>query len=727
MPEAAGDTETVSGRVERVVYHDARSRYTVLRLHVPGYETLVTAVGRSIELEAGADVTLRGQWDEHPQHGRQFSFAQMHVETPTTVAGIERRLKRYPGVKDVMAARIVARFGADTLEILAKQPRRLLEVEGIGAKTLERILEHHGSQTGPAAELEALLLEFDLPPYLAEPIHAAYGERALEVVRAQPYRLARDVHGIGFATADRFARALGLDPDSPDRVDAGLLHVLEQAEKDGHCALPIEDLVTRTAMSLEVEDVAVREGGQRMVASGSLVLDYSNSGVPLCFPAKFVEAERDIAAKLGAIARAPRDAWRVPPLPEHLSAGQVEAVHAVATHGVVVLTGGPGTGKSTVVREIIDLARANATALLLAAPTGRAAKRLEQTTGVEASTVHRLLEFQPETGRFTRGLGNPLEDGLVVVDESSMLDTQLMASLLAALTPDHRLLLVGDADQLPSVGPGNVLHDVMLAAADAHTPMHLVRLVEVFRQAEGSSIIANAHRILHGDELLPDESGQGGQFFVVAARSPEHAHDLIVKIATERIPQVYGIEAKQGVQVLCPMHKGRAGTESINRTLQEFHTQGFSELRVRGGAQGRVLRVGDRVMQTRNDYERGVFNGDVGLVVAVHPDDDEIVVEFDGARPRYAGKDIRGLQLAYAVSIHKSQGSEFEAVIVAILPEHHVMLQRNLLYTAVTRAKRLCVVVGDPRSIRRAIMRADASHRHTALGRRILEVMNEPR
>lgn len=725
MPTEAGQAETLSGRVERVVYHDARSRYTVLRLHVPGHDTLVTAVGRIGDVEPGADVTVTGQWDEHPQHGKQFAFTHMHVETPATLAGIERRLKRYPGVKDVMASRIVARFGMDTLDVLATQPRRLLEVEGIGIRTLERILEHHRSQTGPVAQLEATLLELDLPAYLAEPIFERYGDAAAQTLREQPYRLARDVRGIGFATADRIARALGVDVHSPDRVDAGLLHVLEQAEQDGHCALPIEDLVTRAAASLEVDDVAVREAGQRMVAAGHLVLDYSTGGVPLCFPAKFVEAERDIAAQLNLIARAPRTAWTLPELPDHLSPGQVEAVHAVAEHGVVVLTGGPGTGKSTVVRQIIELARANGAALQLAAPTGRAAKRLEQTTGVEASTVHRLLEFQPENGRFARGPADPLPPALIVIDECSMLDTMIAASLFAALTPAHRVLLVGDADQLPSVGAGNVLQDIMHAAAHPDTAMHLVRLAQVFRQAEGSSIIANAHRILAGDELRPDPSGERGQFFVVPARDADHAHALIVKMATERIPAAYGLD-HDDIQVLCPMHKGRAGTEALNRTLQDFHTQGHTELRLRSASGYRVFRVGDRVMQTRNDYDKGVFNGDVGTVAVVRPDEEEVAVDFDGVRTRFTGKDVRSLQLAYAVSIHKSQGSEFEAVLIAMLAEHHVMLQRNLLYTAVTRAKQLCVLVGDPRAIRRAVLRVDAGRRYTALGRRLVEAMTEP-
>lgn len=717
-----GELETLSGRIERVVYHDPKSRYTVVRLQVPGQETLVTAVGRGSSLEPGADVTISGRWDDHPQHGRQFSFGQLHVEVPTTVAGIERRLRRYPGVKEVMASRIVARFGADTLEILDKQPRRLLEVEGVGPRTLDRILAHHREQHGPLAQLEAQLLELDLPAYLAQAVHERYGEDALDVLRRHPYRLARDVRGIGFATADRIARALGVDADSVDRVEAGVLHVLEQSEQDGHCALPIEELVQRAVISLGVDETLVRSSGERLVHTGELVLEYGNDGTPFCFPRKYVEAERDIAEALVRLAHAPRQAWPVPVLPDHLSPGQRDAVEAVARHGVVVLTGGPGTGKSTVVREILGLARAAGVEVQLAAPTGRAAKRLEQTTDVAAKTVHRLLEFQPETGRFTHGPADPLPPGLLVVDESSMLDAQLSQALLSALTPAHRLLLVGDADQLPSVGAGNVLHDILRAAQHPDSPIHRVELQQVFRQAEGSSIVANAHRILQGELPVSDPAGEGGQFFVVAARDADHAHELVVRMATERIPAAYALEAPHQVQILCPMHKGKAGTESLNRTLQEHYTNGRAELRLRSTATARRFRVGDRVMQIRNDYEKSVFNGDVGRVKSVDPESQSLEVVFDGPAVRYVGREMQALQLAYAVSIHKSQGSEFEAVLVCLLPEHHVMLQRNLLYTAVTRARRLCVVVGDPRAVRRAVLRADAGRRHTGLARRIVEV-----
>jgi exodeoxyribonuclease V alpha subunit len=492
--------------------------------------------------------------------------------------------------------------------------------------------------------------------------------------------------------------------------------------------VPIEALVDRAVRALQVPDDVVRAAGERLVGLGDLVLEEGRDGAQLCFPAAMVRAERDVAQALARLARWPREIWPVPALPEHLSPGQRQAVHAVGGAGVVVLTGGPGTGKSTVVHEILQLAKAAGTDVLLAAPTGRAAKRLEQTTGHAASTIHRLLEVQPETGRFVHGLGNPLPTGLLVVDESSMLDIHLAQALTDALVPEHRLLLVGDADQLPSVGPGNVLRDVMAAAQDPTSAIALVRLQEVFRQGEGSTIVTNAHRILHGERPLADPPGRQGEFYVVSAREPERAHELVVRMATERIPEVYGLDPVHDVQVLCPMHKGRAGTEAFNNALQAHHGAGRPALEYRGGGRAVLRRfvVGDRVMQTRNDYQKGVYNGDVGTVLALDVEEDAVDVVIDGVKQRYVGKELMALRLAYAVSIHKSQGSEFPAVIVPLLGEHHVMLRRNLLYTAVTRARSLCVLVGDPRAIDRAVRQVDAARRHTGLTGRLLQALADP-
>ncbi len=726
----------LEGRVLNTVFHSLKSRYTVLRVYVQGSLEPTTWVGRSLGVEDGADVSAAGEWVMHPEHGRQFSFARLIVKVPTTLPGIQRRLEKYPGLGKDKAEKIVRRFGADTFSVLDKEPRRLVEVEGIGPKTLERVVEFHASRSGPVAEVENQLIELDLPTYHADALVRCFGNDALSVLRLHPYRLAREVRGIGFLTADRIARALGVDMDSDDRVDAGLLYVLEQAESDGHCALP-RDRLLQSALSLlalpgsrgeelsvqsdRIDPFRLDRGIDRLLSSGELIEESRTNASPLLFLADLYAAEENVARVLSDLTTASFERWSPGELPDHLSPGQVEAVKAIADAGLVVLTGGPGTGKSTVIRQVIEMALAHECDLMLAAPTGRAAKRLAEATGQQAKTVHRLLEIQGSSGAFTYHANNPLPGpALVVIDEASMLDIKLADALFSALTTEHRLMLVGDIDQLPSVGPGNVLRDVIVAAERPSSPIPVVRLQQIFRQAEGSSIIVNAHTIREGGRLLPD-SGAKGQFYVVHARDAERAHELIVKAVCERAPEAYGLDPRVDVQILCPMHKGRAGTAAFNRALQERFTAGAPEVVLDGGgrSQPRRFRVGDRVMQTRNDYERHVFNGDIGLVTSVNEGKQSLVVEIDGVPVAYENKQLVALQLAYAVTIHKSQGSEFPAVVIPLLGEHHVMLRRNLLYTAVTRAQRLCLLVGDPRAIQRAIRRADSARRFTGLGGRL--------
>jgi exodeoxyribonuclease V alpha subunit len=737
--EARGDgLELLEGVVERTVFHAAESRWTVLRAKVEGEVALVTAVGRTNGIEDGADFSAHGRWVVHPTHGRQFQFEALKLRRPTTDAQIIARLKTYPGIKEVMAARIVKRFGPDTLDILDSAPRRLLEVDGLGQKTLASISAHHEARQGPLAELEDRLLELEVSPRLGEAIQRRYGDQAQAMLEHHPYVLAREVYGIGFTTADKIARALGVDLDSDERVDAGVLHTLERAQSDGHCALPPEQLIAAGQDLLGLPVARIEAGVDRLIASGDLVPRVRPDGLELYFLSRFDDAEERLVDSLIELAFAGRDAWEVGDLPAHLSPGQQAAVAAIARCGVVILTGGPGTGKSTVVANVIEVAKRAGEALLLAAPTGRAAKRLEQTSGEPARTVHRLLEVRPDTGQFQFCANNPLPDGLVVIDESSMLDLELAEALITALTPQNRLLLVGDADQLPSVGPGNVLRDLIRAcdrlASGAGEVIPVVRLDTIFRQQEGSTIVRNAHQVLHGQALIPDEPSRGkaGEFFVIRAADAERTHAKIVEMAAERIPAAYGFDRIAEIQVLCPMHKGRAGTEAFNVALQHIYTgqnEGLDALGARGGSDrdpGRSFRVGDRVMQIRNDYERGVFNGDIGVVQRVQADKGSLTVDFEGVFATYERKDLGSLRLAYAISIHKSQGSEFPAVIIPMLTEHHVMLRRNLLYTAMTRARRLCVLVGDPRAIDRAIRRADAALRWTGLAERT-EAMFEQR
>jgi len=737
-----GPEVRLEGRVLSTVFHSLQTRYTVLRVYVRGSLEPTTWVGRSLSVEEGAEVSAAGEWVMHHEHGRQFSFTRLVVKAPTTLPGIQRRLEKYPGLGKDKAEKIVGRFGADTFTILDKEPRRLVEVEGIGPKTLERVVEYHASRSGAAAEVENLLIELNVPTYHADAIIRRFGGDALMVLRQHPYRLARDVRGIGFLTADRIARALGVDMDSDDRVDAGLLYVLEQAEGDGHCALP-RDRLMHSAVSLlalpgsrdldanvcsdRIEPFRLDAGIDRLLASAELIEDPRPNAPPLLFLADLYAAEENVARVLGDLTTTAHERWNPGELPPHLSPGQVQAVRAIADAGLVVLTGGPGTGKSTVIRQVIEMAIAHECDLMLAAPTGRAAKRLAEATGQQAKTIHRLLEIQGSSGAFTYHANNPLPGpALVVIDEASMLDISLADALFSALTTEHRLMLVGDIDQLPSVGPGNVLRDVIAAAERPNSAIPVVRLKQIFRQAEGSSIIVNAHTIREGSRLIPD-SGAQGQFFVVNARDSERAHELIIKAVCERAPEAYGLDPRTEVQILCPMHKGKAGTTAFNQALQERFTAGAPEVVLDGGGRAvpRRFRVGDRVMQTRNDYDRHVFNGDIGIVKSVNEGKQSLVVEIDGIPVSYENKQLVALQLAYAVTIHKSQGSEFPAVVIPLLGEHHVMLKRNLLYTAVTRAQRLCVLVGDPRAIQRAIQRADATRRFTGLGNRLVGTLRE--
>ncbi|MEZ4451491.1 MAG: AAA family ATPase [Nannocystaceae bacterium] len=490
----------IEGRVSSTVFHSPQTRYTVLRVYNAGDAEPSTWVGRCLGVEDGAQVSAAGQWIMHPVHGRQFAFTRLIVKAPTTLTGIQRRLERYPGLGKDKAEKIVKYFGADTFTVLDKTPRRLLEVEGIGPKTLERVSAYHASRSGPLVEVENQLIELDLSPHLAEALVRRYNADALMMLRQSPYRLAREVRGIGFLTADKIARALGVDMESDDRIDAGLLYTLERAESDGHCALPREQLTQEASTLLELPAARgaeatvaahrlsperILEGIDRLLQSGDLIAEARSGGLVLCFPRRLWEAEDTIAQVLAELATTEHAEWDPGRLPEHLSPGQVEAVRAIARTGLVVLTGGPGTGKSTVIRQVIDVALAHECALMLAAPTGRAAKRLAEATGQEAKTIHRLLEIEGASGSFSFNAQNPLPaPALVVIDEASMLDAQLAEALLLALTPEHRLLLVGDVDQLPSVGAGNVLRDVITAATRPGSPVPVVRLTQIFRQAE---------------------------------------------------------------------------------------------------------------------------------------------------------------------------------------------------------------------------------------------------
>ena len=700
------ELDVIEGTIDGTKFRAAETGFTVL-LATVGKEEISLVGELEGTIEKGALFLARGHWQDDRKHGRQFRFEVFEPRAPSTEDQMIARLKTYPGIGESTATRIVEQLGERTWEIMDRDIDLLRKIPGIGSKALAKIRAHHHKQSGPIAQVKNRLIAVKAPAYLAKAIHEKFGDDSIRMLENNPYQVASAVERFGFALAERFARSTGLDPTNRDRVEAGVIHTMRSLRGEGHCGMPQDDLEKAAAATLGVCRVTIDDAIELLVCSGSLRY---TAGLLMLAGVDHVEAR--VARSILALARPVRVVWNSH-APDYLSPGQAEAMHAVARSGVTVLTGGPGTGKSTAVAAVLDMAELAGVPVSLCAPTGRAAKRLTETTGRAASTIHRLLRPIVGGKGFHHDASNPLPAGLVVVDEFSMVDLELADALLSALTQDHRLLIVGDVDQLPSVGPGNVLHDIIDAASSAN--IAVVRLEKVFRQDHGSTIVSNAHRLLEGLVPISDpaERGSAGQFYVLGASTPEAAHDKIVKMADVSIPAAYGIEPAD-VQVLSPVHRGPAGTEAFNAKLQVRHAGRHAESF--WGPGGRRFCLGDRVMQTRNDYERNVFNGDVGFVCEF--DDTFMTIDFDGALKRYKRYDAQALELAYAMTIHKSQGGEFPAVLVPVLRNNARMLTRNLLYTAITRARQLCVLVGHHDAIASAVTTM-TTRRWTALSHRL--------
>jgi exodeoxyribonuclease V alpha subunit len=698
--------DTIEGVVETVRYWNADSGFTVLVTTVADREEIVVGE-RETGVEKGAKFVAHGRWSAHPKHGRQFGFEALEVLPPSTTEQVIARLKTYPGIGQSTAERIVEQLGERTWEILDRDIEVLEHIPGIGPAALRKIKEHHRKQSGALAKLRNRLIELGLAPGLAKAIHEEFGEYSVQMLDDYPYRVARKVSRVSFAHAEKIARATGIDRRNHDRVDAGVVDELRAALRgDGDCCLPGPELSGRSARKLGLDEDHVDAGIERLLEHGALEL---HSG--MVFLGGVDRLEQRVADAISMLAKSARVVLFTGTVGNDLAEGQRAAVEMVARSGVTVLTGGPGTGKSRTVAAVLDLARSAGIDVHLCAPTGRAARRLTEATGKTASTIHRLLRPTPGGG-FHHGSAHPLPPGLVVVDEMSMVDLDLADALLSALDERHRLLLVGDVDQLPAVGAGDVLRDI-ISAAEAGANISVVRLTEVFRQEDGSTIVDNAHRLLRGEDLVSDPSsrGAGGQFYIIPCAEPKQAQRKIVHLAASRIPAAYDLDPAEEVQILCPTHKGDAGVEAFNARLQQTYNRNQPAFY---GAQGRRFCVGDRVMQMRNDYERNVFNGDVGFVARIA--EKEVAVDFDGSVKTYKRYDSRALQLAYAMTIHKSQGGEFPAVIIPVFRSR--MLDRQLLYTAITRARRLCVIVGRVEEIRRAV-RAESRRRCTRLAERL--------
>jgi exodeoxyribonuclease V alpha subunit len=719
--------DTLEGTVERITYFNPDNGYSVIRLKPARGADLVTLVGNLPELTPGEHVRLQGQWTSHSEYGRQFKVDKCEQTLPATVEGIRRYLGSglIKGVGPKTAERIVQTFGAETLNVIDLQPDRLREVPDIGPKRYRLIRDAWDTQKH-IKEVMVFLQGHGVSTGLAVKIYKQYGDESLNIVRTDPYQLARDIWGIGFRTADKIAQALGLPPDAPSRLEAGLAHALSEMADEGHVYVPQPELLQTATALLEVDAGLLPAALERLEGARRIQRDpLLGEPAPAVYLMPFYQAEVHVAGRLNTLLNAPVS--RLADMAQldwpalfgsleaekggvTLSPEQRAAVQLALSHKVCVLTGGPGTGKTTTLRTLIQLLERRHHPVALASPTGRAAKRLSEATGRPAQTLHRLLGFGPEGG-FQFNEQQRLPAHMVVVDEVSMLDLLLTNNLLKAIDPAAHLLLVGDVDQLPSVGAGNVLHDLVESGR-----VPVARLQTIFRQAAGSHIITNAHRVNHGQVPVFERESQ--DFFFFAEDEAEGAAQRVVEVVHERIPRRFGLDPLTDVQVLAPMHRGAAGVGNLNTQLQAALNPPMPAKAERQLG-GRLFRAGDRLMQVRNNYQKEAFNGDIGRLAEVDTENQTMTVAFDGRPVLYEWSEADELVHAFAVSIHKAQGSEFPAVVVPLVSQHYMMLQRNLLYTAITRAKKLCVLVGSRKAIAIAVRNARVARRWTGLAQRL--------
>ncbi len=714
--------ETLSGVVERVTFHNEENGFCVLRVKASGLRDLATVVGHAPAVTAGEFLDATGQWVVDRDHGRQFRCDQLRVTPPSTLDGIERYLSSgvIRGIGEHFARKLVERFGERVFDVIEKEPARLREVDGIGPTRRDRITAGWADQK-EIRRIMVFLQSHGVGTARAVRIYKTYGQGAIDRVREDPYCLARDIRGIGFQTADQVARKMGVDPRSELRARAGLAWTLQTLGEEGHCAYPSGLLVGEAVKLLEIPEEVIRKALAAEIAQGRLVAE-AVQGRDCVYLPSLHAAERGVAEHLLRLRAGPHPLGEVEAEPEiaraerevklALAPGQKDAIRRALGSKVLVITGGPGVGKTTLVNALLRIFRAPGLRCLLAAPTGRAARRLEETTGLQAKTIHRLLEVDPATGDFKRHRTNPLQGDVVVLDEASMVDVVLMYQLVRAIPPEAAFILVGDVDQLPSVGPGSVLRDVIDSGA-----VPVARLTEIFRQAAASRIVTNAHRVNRGQ--MPElDSPRGGlsDFYFVEAEEPAAIAEKIVRLVADRIPERFGLDRVRDVQVLTPMNRGDLGSRALNTRLQEVLNPGPKPEIQKFGS---VFRLGDKVMQTVNDYDKDVFNGDLGSVTRVDADEREIRVDFDGREAVYDFGELDEIAPAYACSIHKSQGSEYPGVVVPLHTQHYHMLYRHLLYTAITRGKKLVVLVGSKKALAIAVRRGDENRRISGLGERL--------
>jgi len=719
MPNQPGASaqDVLAGLVERVTYHNVENGFCVLRAKARGHRDVVTVVGHAATIAAGEWITASGEWTNDRTHGQQFKARFLRTSPPTSADGIEKYLASgmIRGVGPVYAKKLVRAFGEKVFEIIEETPGRLQDIDGVGPVRAANILAAWAEQKA-VREIMVFLHSHGVGTARAVRIFKTYGSDAIQVMTENPYRLARDIRGIGFKTADAIAMKLGIEKTATMRVRAGISYALTEVMDEGHCGLPTDELVPLAEKLLEVPEELVRTALDLELREGNVIADHVGDA-PCVFLAGLYRAERTIAGRLMRLANGTLPwPWidpdkALPWVEKHigltLAESQIVAIRLALKSKVVVMTGGPGVGKTTIIRGILRILAAKGTELLLCAPTGRAAKRMTEATGFEAKTIHRLLEVDPKSDGFKRGEDNPLDCDLLVVDEASMVDVLLMQALLKAIPDRAALLVVGDIDQLPSVGPGQVLADIISSGA-----VPVVRLTEVFRQAAQSRIITNAHRINQGmvPDLSPPESDS--DFYFVQAEDPETAVARIIELVKTRIPKRFGLDPIRDIQVLCPMNRGGVGARSLNIELQgalnpagEHKVERF----------GWTFSPGDKIMQVENNYDKEVYNGDIGTIDSVDTAEGVLAASFDGRTITYEFGELDMLVPAYAATIHKSQGSEYPAVVIPVHTQHYTMLQRNLLYTGVTRGKKLVVLIGQKKAIAIAVRNVSGRRRWSKL------------
>ncbi|HUV13310.1 MAG TPA: ATP-dependent RecD-like DNA helicase [Acidobacteriota bacterium] len=721
------ESDRISGSVERVTFHSEETGFCVLRVKVRGKRNLVTVVGTLPNVTAGEWLEAQGRWIIDRQHGRQLKADSLEVTQPNTLQGIEKYLGSglIKGIGTQFASRLVDAFGLDVFDVIEKQPERLLRVEGIGPIRRKRITEAWEEQKS-VRQIMVFLHSQGVGTSRAFRIYKTYGDEALDKVRENPYCLARDVWGIGFKTADEIASRLGVAKDSEIRARAGVEHTLQQLTEDGHCAYPRDELIKRASELLEIPENRIDEAISQEIAIGTLT-EHEFESRTLIYITSLDTAEQLLARHLVRLANAPHPCpsidvpkalvWVEERLRIRLAKAQRQALRTATKAKAMVITGGPGVGKTTLVNSIVRIFEAKGLRIRLAAPTGRAAKRLSEATGNEAKTIHRLLEFEPRTGRFKHNQTNPLTGDLFIIDETSMIDLVLAYQLIRAIPEHAALILVGDVDQLPSVGPGNVLRDII------NSKVILVeKLDQVFRQAAESTIITNAHRINAGELPIWPEAREGiatkSDFYFIPCPDPEKGVDVIQRLVKDRIPDRFGFNPLRDIQVLTPMQRGDLGARHLNLALQSI----LNPTEAGVSRYGYRFSVGDKVMQIVNNYDKDVFNGDIGIIDQIRSEDRELVVRYEDRRVVYDFEELDELVLSYATTIHKSQGSEYPCVVIPIHTQHYILLQRNLLYTAVTRGKSLVVLVGTLKALTISVKTVEARQRITTLRERLVSL-----